>query len=241
MWLMVGRCMRWRNADIREESRWFQSKSEALILRQLRRGIVRRRIGMMSQSRLLSLSKFRWGDNGDWLYSMLYACGYTWRHLVCFLSSLTNPFFEDATWSIGSASWSSTEASRCLLQMWRKEWETRASSLRRFVSLCSPTILMIRAMISKGRTADVEEFWMLNFAKGRPGDRVHWAWELFEEIPSGILREVWSQEVFFEGMGKFKQRILGLICRSGQNWAKKLVKSEQNCNNCPDENLKSEG
>ena len=61
-------------------------------------------------------------------------------------SSLAKPFFEDG-WV---ASWSLTVANRCFLQIWRKEWETRASFLSRLVSLFSPTISTIRAMISKG-------------------------------------------------------------------------------------------
>ena len=63
---------------------------------------------------------------------------YTWQHQVCFLSSLTNPIFEDTTWSIGSASWSSTVANWCFLQKWRKEWRPEQvpwGDLRRCVLL----------------------------------------------------------------------------------------------------------
>ena len=44
---------------------------------------------------------------------------------------------------------------------WWKEWETSASSLRRFVSSFSPpTASMINLMISKGRMGDIVDFWV---------------------------------------------------------------------------------
>ena len=124
MWLTVGRCMRWRNADVIEEFRWFLSKIEALIARQSRRGIVRKKFGRIGESRLSSLSKFRWQDGVNWTWSK----SIVYTSLRIYLTttgllfiSLTNPFFEDATWCFASASCSSTVANRCLLQIWRKD------------------------------------------------------------------------------------------------------------------------
>ena len=72
---------------------------------------------------------------------------------------------------------------------------------------------MIREMISKGSTGDIVEFWKLNFAKGRPDDQAHW--ELFEEISSGIFIIDKESMKSRRGVGKFKQRFLSRICRSG--------------------------
>jgi hypothetical protein len=50
----------------------------------------------------------------------------------------------------GWGTWSFTVANRCLKQIWWKEWETRLgeSSLRSSVSLSSPRVSMISAIIS---------------------------------------------------------------------------------------------
>ena len=138
--LLVGRCMRWRNADFRVEISVFQSnREEEVILRQLRRGIVRRKFGRMGESIWSSLSRFGLSNSTGTLTLYVSLQIYlTTSDLL--LSSLTKSFFEDATWHLGRASWSSTVANRCLLHIWRKEWDTRASALRRFVSLFSYNI-----------------------------------------------------------------------------------------------------
>ena len=103
-----------------------------MIVRQLRWGIVRSKFGRMGG--VWGWSSSLGGSRSEqFLHANLYVS--LRIYLTTFgllLSNLTNPFFEDATWHIGtvmSASWSSTVANRCLLHIWRKEWETKASSL----------------------------------------------------------------------------------------------------------------
>ena len=55
--------------------------------------------------------------------------------------------------------------------------------LKRFESLLSPPISMIKAMISKGRTCDIEYCWTLNVVgKRRTGNWADWRCSNFEEI-----------------------------------------------------------
>ena len=90
------------------DSSLFQSKSEALILRQLRLEIVRRKFGRMGQLEGWVRAGYRryWNSDelrivvheSDWIlmYSLrIYSTTITSGLL---LSSLTNAFFEDAMW-----------------------------------------------------------------------------------------------------------------------------------------------
>ena len=154
--------MRWSKADVRGESSVFQFSLQALIMRQLRCGIDRRKFGKMNESRRSSSTQLGEVDIGiryGWLPPNIYLSlriYLTTSGLL--LSSLTKPLFDEF-----AASSSSMVANRCLLQICKKEWETRESSLRRSVSSFSPTISIIRVMISKGRTSDIVEYWKSNF------------------------------------------------------------------------------
>ena len=137
MWLRAGRCMRWWNADAREESSQFQSNFDPFILTHLRRGIVRRKFGRMGESKW-SLSKF--GLKDGLLELTIYVS--LWKYLV---------YFQEA-WRIPSSKMhrdvSKLEHHDCHKVRWRQgvcyrygeKNKTKTSSLEGFMSSSFPMI-----------------------------------------------------------------------------------------------------
>ena len=144
MWLRVyvGRCMRWWNADAREESSQFQSNFDPFILTHLRRGIVRRKFGRMGESKW-SLSKF--GLKDGLLELTIYVnCGYNWQYLQEAWRILSSKMHRNIMIVI-KVRW----RQRNVCYRYGGKNKTKASSLERFMSSSFPMISIMREMISK--------------------------------------------------------------------------------------------